>query len=59
MLNNRWNQRVLGYDRGRQSALFGRFGLDLHNWRDLLAVLGDSAVTALGLLLAGLLIVSQ
>ena len=54
MLNNRWNQWVLGYDRSRQTALFRRFGLDPTDWRELAALLGGLAAAGIALLLAGL-----
>lgn len=38
-INNRWNQWVLGYGPEQQAQFLHNLGIDIGNWRDLLAVL--------------------
>jgi protein-glutamine gamma-glutamyltransferase len=48
-VNNRWNQWVLGYSRGKQFDLLRDFGVDSPSWEDLALLL----VAALSMLAAG------
>ena len=48
LLNNRWNQWVLGYSRGQQIDVLKRLGFESPNWTDL-ALLLISALSALAL----------
>ena len=50
MVNNRWNQWVLGFDRLRQRDLFARFGLDPRDGKSVALLLGGAAAVMLGLL---------
>lgn len=52
MLDERWNQWILGFDRHRQIDLLQRLGIDPFDWRATAGLLGALAVLALaGLLL--------
>ena len=45
-LDNRWNQAVLNYSRGRQFELLRSLGVESPGWEDLLRILGGLAVAA-------------
>ena len=48
MVNNTWNQWVLGYGPARQRSLLANIGIDASNWRLLLICLLSATTLALG-----------